>query len=97
MAAFVISRDGRHYGNVKRFEKMHEQGVDLFKNVQPEDDLEGTYKLFGPYEEQQPIKHPQCSYIELCTFENKFYYQRKTSVPYLVMLLEHYFRFEPHW
>ena len=47
--------------------------------------------------EQQLTKYPLCSYIEICTSEDLFYYQRKTSVPYLVMLLEHYFRFEPHW
>ena len=29
---------------------MFNQDVDLLKNLQREDDLEGTFKLFGPYE-----------------------------------------------
>ena len=53
IAAFVVSRDGKHYNSKDRFKKMFDEDVDLFKNIQKEDDLEGTYKLFGPYEERQ--------------------------------------------
>ena len=76
---------------------MFEEDGDLFDNIQEEDDLEGMYKLFGPYKESQTAKHPLCSHIEVCTPELEYFYQRKGSVPSIVMLLEHYFRFEPHW
>ena len=56
-----------------------------------------TFHLFGPYEEREPEKHPSCSFIEICRAEGQYYYQKKASVHFLIMLLEHYFRFEPHW
>ena len=52
MATFVVSRDGKHYLNGDRFKKMFDEDVDLLKNLEVEDDLEGTYKLFGPYKER---------------------------------------------
>ena len=76
---------------------MFEEDADLLDNIQEEDNLEGMYKLFGPYKERQTAKHPLCSYIEVCTPELKYFYQRKGSVPSLVILLEHYFRFEAQW
>lgn len=97
MAAFVVSREGRHYSKVDRIKLMQKDSTNLFKIIQDEDDLPNTFKLFGPYEERQPEKHPSCSYIEIFRAEAQYYYQQKTSVHYLVMLLEHYFRFEPHW
>ena len=65
IAAFVVSRDGKHYNNLDRFKKMFDEDVDLFKNIQKEDDLEGTYKLFGPYDKRQTDKHPLYSHIEI--------------------------------
>lgn len=76
---------------------MFKDKTNLFKIIQEEDDLVNTFKLFGPFEEKQPEQYPSCSYIELCTLNSLYFYQKKTMVPYLVMLLEHYFRFEPHW
>ena len=65
IAAFVVSRDGKHYNSKDRFKKMFDEDVDLFKNIQKEDDLEGTYKLFGPYDKRQTDKHPLYSHIEI--------------------------------
>ena len=50
MAAFIVSREGKHYSKVDRIKLMFEDDSDLFNILQDEDDLVSTFKLFGPYE-----------------------------------------------
>ena len=67
MAAFIVSREGKHYSKTDRIKLLFENSSDLFAIQQDEDDLESTFKLFGPYERQQQAKYPPCSYIEICS------------------------------
>jgi len=96
VGGFIVSREGRHYSKRDRVKMLYEDDSNLFKILQEEDDLANTFKLFGPFEKEERVRYPACSFIEVVSPEEEYYYQQKTSVPYLVMLLEHYFRFEPH-